>query len=59
MRLSDLRNAEAKARDKWLESEEGVKCQSGQPQGQYLRNRLERAFLAGYAAAKEAEHAAE
>lgn len=37
----------AKARDKWLNSEEGKRCCEGTPTGQYLRNRLERAFLAG------------
>jgi hypothetical protein len=37
----------AKARDKWLLSEEGKKCCEGQTSGQYLQNRLEKAFLAG------------
>lgn len=42
----------AKARDKWLMSEDGRECCKGKTSGQYLQNRLERAFLAG---AKELE----
>lgn len=38
----------AKARDKWFESDNGRKCCEGYPSGQYLHNRLELAFLAGY-----------
>lgn len=41
----------AKARDKWLESEEGKRCCEGRTEGQYLRNRLELAFIAGWEAA--------
>ncbi len=37
----------AKARDKWFRSEDGKECREGTAAGQYLRNRLERAFLAG------------
>lgn len=37
----------AKARDKWLNGEEGKRCCEGTPTGQYLQNRLELAFLAG------------
>ena len=37
----------AKARDKWLQSEEGEKCSTGETHGQYLRNRIEKAFVAG------------
>ena len=37
----------AKARDKWLNSEDGKGCCKGTTAGQYLQNRLERAFLAG------------
>lgn len=37
----------AKARDKWLASVEGKKCSLGQAHGQYLINRLIRAFFAG------------
>lgn len=43
----------AKARDEWLESEEGKECLAGHPAGQYLRNRLVRAFIAGWNADKE------
>lgn len=46
----------AKERDKWLQSDQGKKCCDGQAQGQYLRNRLVEAFMAGWeAAAKEYE----
>lgn len=37
----------AKARDKWLLSDAGEKCCQGQAKGQYLQNRLVKAFLAG------------
>jgi len=37
----------AKARDKWIIGDEGKSCCKGQASGQYLQNRLERAFLAG------------
>jgi len=37
----------AKARDSWLKSAEGKKACAGIANGQYLRNRLELAFLAG------------
>ena len=37
----------AKARDKWLNSDEGKGCCEGTTAGQYLQNRLELAFLAG------------
>lgn len=43
----DLRSPEAKARDSWLESKEGQACCNGTTSGQYLQNRLERAFAAG------------
>lgn len=42
-----MRSPLAKARDEWLNSEEGKKCCEGIPTGQYLQNRLELAFLAG------------
>lgn len=48
----DLRSAEARARDQWLDSHDGRSCQSGSAEGQYLRNRLELAFLAGVAAGR-------
>lgn len=44
---SDHRSALAKARDEWFGSEEGKKVCEGTAEGQYLRNRLELAFLAG------------
>lgn len=45
--MSDLRSDSAKARDTWLESDEGKKCCENIAGGQYLKNRLELAFLAG------------
>ena len=42
-----MKSALAKARDKWFESDDGKKCCEGQASGQYLRNRLGMAFLAG------------
>jgi len=48
--MKDLRNALAKARDEWLESDRGLQCASGGATGQYLRNRLEMAFIAGWKA---------
>jgi len=38
----------AKARDKWLLSVEGKKCCEGTTSGQYLENRIRRAFIAGW-----------
>lgn len=46
----DLRNALAKARDEFFESEKGRSICDGTAQGQYLRNRLELAFIAGWTA---------
>jgi hypothetical protein len=43
----DLRSPEAKARDEWLLSNEGLRCCVGVPQGQYLVQRLVVAFQAG------------
>lgn len=43
----------AKARDKWFLSEDGKECCEGQTSGQYLHNRLVRAFLAGTNFSKE------
>ena len=43
----------AKARDKWIASEEGKECCEGKTSGQYLQNRLKRAFIAGYSACIE------
>lgn len=45
--MADMRIAIAKARDIWLESDEGKRCCDGAPVGLYLRNRIECAFLAG------------
>ncbi len=42
-----MKSALAKARDKWLVSDDGKECCGGQPSGIYLKNRIERAFLAG------------
>jgi hypothetical protein len=49
----DLRSPLAKERDAWLESKEGRGCLAGTPTGQYLQNRLERAFMAGVRAAEK------
>jgi len=43
----DLRSPLAKDRDDWLESQEGAQCCRGITQGEFLRNRLVLAFLAG------------
>jgi len=43
----DLRNTLAKVRDAFFESDDGERCCEGTAKGQYLRNRLETAFLAG------------
>lgn len=49
MDMQDLMSGreQAKARDKWLESDEGKKCLAGTATGQYLENRLHLAFIAG------------
>lgn len=44
---TDLRSPLAKARDAWLESEEGKRCCNGNASGHFLQNRLELAFVAG------------
>lgn len=49
----DLRSPLAHARDAWLASDVGRRCAEGGTYGQYLRNRLEAAFVAGWLA-KEA-----
>ncbi|MBI3828301.1 MAG: hypothetical protein HY291_02215 [Planctomycetes bacterium] len=36
------------ARERWFESEEGQTCAAGTASAQYLKNRLERAFQAGW-----------
>lgn len=43
----DLRSPLAKARDDYFESEAGQSILRDSPTGQYLRNRIELAFLAG------------
>lgn len=43
----DMRSPLVKARDEWLASREGVKCCAGTAKGEYLKNRLVLAFLAG------------
>lgn len=53
--MTDMRNDIAKARDKWLESEDGKTSAEGYATGQYLKNRLERAFIAGWNAAAKAK----
>lgn len=45
--MTDNRSTLAKTRDVWFESDEGEKACEGTAEGQYLRNRLELAFLAG------------
>jgi len=40
----------AKARDAWLETEDGQECLDGSAEGQFLKNRIETAFMAGVAA---------
>jgi hypothetical protein len=44
---------EAKAARTWLDSDEGQRCTHGMPRGEYLRNRLWRAFNAGFDAGRE------
>jgi hypothetical protein len=48
----DLRNDKAKARDAFLESEEGLRLCEGTAIGEYLRNRIELAWCEGWEAAK-------
>lgn len=43
----------AKLRDKFLNSPDGVRCTSGTADGQYLRNRIELAYIAGINAAED------
>lgn len=43
----------AKARDDWLQSDEGDKCSTGPAYGRYLHNRITRAFEAGWNACEE------
>lgn len=50
----DQRSTIAKARDDYFVSDEGKRNLDGEAKGQYLQNRLELAFLAGYHAAERA-----
>ena len=50
-----MKHPAASARDKWFESAEGKRATEGSAEGQYLRNRVERAFLAGWDAAIDHE----
>lgn len=45
-----MKSGLAKVRDEWLKSKEGKECCEGTTKGQYLQNRLERAFIAGWEA---------
>lgn len=46
--MADIRHPAARARDAWMQSIEGRRCVEGHATGQYLRNRIELAFLAGW-----------
>ncbi len=48
----ELRSPLAIARDDWFASAEGDRATAGMTSGQYLRNRLELAFIAGFSAAE-------
>ena len=39
--------------EEWLRSEEGIDCSEGKTEGEYLKNRLWRAFMSGFDAGKE------
>ena len=43
----------SKARDTWFDGPEGQRCTKGSASEQYLKNRLERAFIAGVDAAEQ------
>ena len=51
--MVDHRSTLAKARDAFLESEEGQELCKGQTHGLYLENRIIHAFIAGWEAAKK------
>lgn len=59
--MADLRNDLAKALDDWFESKSGKEASWGATMGlsgyleQYLRNRLRRAFVAGWEARERTE----
>lgn len=46
--MADLRNELARARDDWMRSDAGRRCRGGSPEGCYLDNRIEAAFIAGW-----------
>ena len=48
-----MKSVLAKARDKWLVSDEGKKCCEDQASNQFLRNRLVSAFIAGWDACEK------
>ena len=58
--MTDLRSPLAKARDKFLESDEGVRAadpislKAPSEMRQYLRNRIENAFVRGWEAGQKA-----
>ena len=54
--VTDMRSPLAKARDDWMLSDEGERLSLGNVDGQYLRNRLEAAFIAGWNARDKQEH---
>lgn len=41
------KHSDQKAFEEWLESKEGKECIAGQTQGEYLKNRIWYAFMAG------------
>lgn len=49
--MADLRNNKARARDEWLESDEGKKATGGQASGRFLYYRVEHGFCSGWDAA--------
>lgn len=51
-----LKNLKAIERDKWLESAEGCRCTAGNAGGQYLLNRVQLAWCAGWDAALVNNH---
>jgi len=50
-RTKKTKCAQAAYRDMWLGSDEGLACTQSPAEGQYLRNRLDRAYMAGWDAA--------
>lgn len=54
--MTNDKNLKAIERDKWIGSAEGRQCTSGTTEGQYLRNRVELAWCAGWDAAIANNH---